>query len=107
MPVPPEKLVIATRQSALALWQAEHVRDRLGALYPSCRVELLGLTTQGDRILDVACGTGILGRLIQNRLGAPNRLVGVDINPAMIGVAQRLGPELRTMGSKEMSSASE
>ena len=52
MPVPPEKLVIATRQSALALWQAEHVRDRLGALYPSCRVELLGLTTQGDRALD-------------------------------------------------------
>ena len=52
MPVPPEKLVIATRQSALALWQAEHVRDRLCALYPSCRVELLGLTTQGDRTLD-------------------------------------------------------
>ena len=52
MPVPPERLVIATRQSALALWQAEHVRDRLGALYPSGRVELLGLTTQGDRTLD-------------------------------------------------------
>jgi hydroxymethylbilane synthase len=52
MPAPPERLVIATRQSALALWQAEHVRDRLSALYPSCRVELLGLTTQGDRTLD-------------------------------------------------------
>src|SRR5216110_2059557 len=52
MPVPPERLVIATRQSALALWQAEHVRDRLCALYPSCRIELLGLTTQGDRTLD-------------------------------------------------------
>ena len=52
MRAPPERLVIATRQSALALWQAEHVRDRLGALYPSCQVELLGLTTQGDRTLD-------------------------------------------------------
>jgi hydroxymethylbilane synthase len=52
MPALPEKLVIATRQSALALWQAEHVRDRLRALYPACRVELLGLTTQGDRTLD-------------------------------------------------------
>ena len=52
MRAPPERLVIATRQSALALWQAEHVRDRLCALYPSCRVELLGLTTQGDRTLD-------------------------------------------------------
>ncbi|HEX8013378.1 MAG TPA: hydroxymethylbilane synthase [Casimicrobiaceae bacterium] len=48
----PERLVIATRQSALALWQAEHVRDRLRALYPQCRVELLGLTTQGDRALE-------------------------------------------------------
>jgi hydroxymethylbilane synthase len=49
----PARLVIATRQSALALWQAEHVRDRLRALYPSCSVELLGLTTQGDRRLDL------------------------------------------------------
>ncbi|TMH53901.1 MAG: hydroxymethylbilane synthase [Betaproteobacteria bacterium] len=49
---PPEKLVIATRQSVLALWQAEHVRDRLRLLYPSCRVDLLGLTTQGDRRLE-------------------------------------------------------
>jgi hydroxymethylbilane synthase len=49
----PAKLVIATRQSALAVWQAEHVRDRLRALHPSCVVELLGLTTEGDRILDV------------------------------------------------------
>ena len=49
----PARLVIATRQSALALWQAEHVRDRLRALYPSCNVELLGLTTQGDRRLDL------------------------------------------------------
>jgi len=49
---PPDKLVIATRQSVLALWQAEHVRERLRALYPACRVEVLGLTTQGDRKLD-------------------------------------------------------
>ncbi|HTR57442.1 MAG TPA: hydroxymethylbilane synthase [Casimicrobiaceae bacterium] len=48
----PRKLIIATRQSALALWQAEHVRARLRALYPASTVELLGLTTQGDRTLD-------------------------------------------------------
>ena len=48
----PPKLIIATRQSALALWQAEHVRARLRALYPASSVELLGLTTQGDRALD-------------------------------------------------------
>jgi hydroxymethylbilane synthase len=50
---PPEHLVIATRQSALALAQAEHVRGRLSALYPRCRVEILGLTTTGDRRLDL------------------------------------------------------
>jgi hydroxymethylbilane synthase len=48
----PAKLAIATRQSVLALWQAEHVRERLRALYPASTVELLGLTTQGDRTLD-------------------------------------------------------
>jgi len=48
----PERLVIATRASRLALWQAEHVRGQLVALYPRCRVELLKLTTRGDQILD-------------------------------------------------------
>ena len=48
----PESIVIATRESRLALWQAEHVRDLLKKLYPSSRVELLGMTTRGDQILD-------------------------------------------------------
>lgn len=48
----PSRLVIATRASRLALWQAEHVRDRLRALYPECDVSLLTMTTRGDRILD-------------------------------------------------------
>ena len=50
---PPSRLVIASRESALALWQAEHIRDRLRALYPQTAVEILGMTTQGDQILDV------------------------------------------------------
>lgn len=49
-----EKLVIASRESRLAMWQAEHVRARLAALYPQCRVEILGMTTRGDQILDRA-----------------------------------------------------
>ena len=48
----PERIVIATRESRLALWQAEHVKARLEGLYPSCTVELLGMTTRGDQILD-------------------------------------------------------
>lgn len=47
----PTRLVIATRESALALWQAHHVRDRLQVLYPDLRIEILGMTTQGDQNL--------------------------------------------------------
>src|SRR4030066_1660363 len=47
------RLVIASRESALALWQAEYIRDRLRALYPQIEVSILGMTTQGDQILDV------------------------------------------------------
>ncbi len=50
----PQKLIIASRESRLAMWQAEHVRDRLKALYPECDVQILGMTTRGDQILDKA-----------------------------------------------------
>lgn len=49
---PPKKLVIATRESALAMWQAKHIQGRLQALYPETQVEILGMTTTGDQILD-------------------------------------------------------
>jgi hydroxymethylbilane synthase len=45
-------LRIATRKSPLALWQANHVRDELLARNPDLQVELLTMTTQGDKILD-------------------------------------------------------
>jgi len=48
----PRRLTIATRESALALWQAEHIRARLSALHRHVTVELLGVTTQGDRVVD-------------------------------------------------------
>ncbi|HKO67986.1 MAG TPA: hydroxymethylbilane synthase, partial [Burkholderiaceae bacterium] len=48
----PARVVIATRKSPLALWQAEHVRELLSNRYPGLQIELLGMTTLGDRILD-------------------------------------------------------
>lgn len=51
---PPKKLVIASRESRLAMWQAEHVREKLALLYPQCSIEILGMTTRGDQILDRA-----------------------------------------------------
>jgi hydroxymethylbilane synthase len=46
------KLVIASRESRLAMWQAETVRAQLRELYPHSSVEILGMTTRGDQILD-------------------------------------------------------
>ncbi|WP_029044280.1 hydroxymethylbilane synthase [Cupriavidus sp. WS] len=48
----PRKLVIASRESRLAMWQAEHVRAALQQYYPACDVSILGMTTRGDQILD-------------------------------------------------------
>ena len=48
----PAVLRIATRKSPLALWQAEEVARRLRAAHPGLEVELVGMTTRGDRILD-------------------------------------------------------
>ena len=53
-PGTPERLVIASRESRLAMWQAEHLRDCLKKLYPACDVQILGMTTRGDQILDKA-----------------------------------------------------
>ncbi len=48
---------IATRKSALALWQAEHVAARLRALEPGLTLELVPLTTEGDRNLGISLAT--------------------------------------------------
>ena len=47
-----EVLRIATRKSALALWQTEHVAQRLRARHPGLRIELVPLSTRGDEVLD-------------------------------------------------------
>ena len=50
----PSKIIIATRESALALWQANFIRARLAKLYPQIECEILGMTTRGDQILDIS-----------------------------------------------------
>jgi hydroxymethylbilane synthase len=68
----PRRLTIATRQSALALWQAEHVRARLTSRYPGTAVDLLGVTTQGDRVIDrplaAIGGKGLFIKELENAL---------------------------------------
>lgn len=48
----PRKLTIASRESALAMWQAKHIQATLQQLYPQCEITILGMTTKGDQILD-------------------------------------------------------
>jgi len=51
---PVDSIVIASRESLLAMWQAEHVQSRLLERYPGMAVSILGMTTEGDRVLDVS-----------------------------------------------------
>jgi ubiquinone/menaquinone biosynthesis C-methylase UbiE len=52
------------------------------------RVELAA----GDRVLDVACGTGIVARLAKERLGDDGHVVGIDLSPQMLAVARAVAP---------------
>jgi ubiquinone/menaquinone biosynthesis C-methylase UbiE len=71
-------------------------RFLVGPLFRVFSEELLdrvGLAAD-NRILDVACGTGIVARLAQQRLGDRGRVVGVDANPAMIAIAKSVAPAI-------------
>lgn len=65
-------LKIATRQSPLALWQAEHIKARLQDLHPDLQVELIRFVTQGDKILDTPLakigGKGLFVKELENAL---------------------------------------
>jgi hydroxymethylbilane synthase len=68
----PRRLTIATRESALAMWQAEHIRSRLTSSHRGTTVDLLGVTTQGDRIVDRPLasigGKGLFTKELENAL---------------------------------------
>jgi ubiquinone/menaquinone biosynthesis C-methylase UbiE len=48
----------------------------------------------GDRVLDLACGTGIVARIAKERLGATSRVVGVDVSAPMLAVARAIAPSI-------------
>lgn len=65
-------LKIVTRESGLALWQANFVKDNLQALYPDLEISLIGVTTEGDKILDVPLtkigGKGLFVKALEEKL---------------------------------------
>jgi hydroxymethylbilane synthase len=70
----PKRIVIASRESALALWQARHIQSRLAALYRGTAAEILGITTEGDRRLDVSLakvgGKGLFVKELEDALAS-------------------------------------
>jgi len=67
-----ETIRIATRKSPLAMWQAEHVARALRAAHPGIEVEILGMSTQGDKILDTPLakigGKGLFVKELEARM---------------------------------------
>lgn len=59
--------------------------------WSSVLADAAGLS-RGERVLDLACGTGTVARLAAARVGREGRVVGIDLNGAMIGVARSLPP---------------
>jgi hydroxymethylbilane synthase len=68
------RLVIATRKSRLALWQAQHIKERLESLHPGLAVELLPMSTRGDEVLDRSLekvgGKGLFVKELENAMAA-------------------------------------
>ncbi|MBU4500441.1 MAG: hydroxymethylbilane synthase [Thiobacillus sp.] len=99
-----QTLTIASRESALAMWQAEHIRDRLRALHPACAVSILGMTTRGDQILDVTLskigGKGLFVKELEVALEAGQADLAVH---SMKDVPMELPPgfELAVIGERE------
>ena len=52
-----KKITIASRESPLAMWQAEHIKTQLNLLYPDLTIQIKGFKTQGDIILDKSLAT--------------------------------------------------
>jgi hydroxymethylbilane synthase len=70
----PSRIVIATRESALAMWQARHIEARLRTLHPELETRLLGMTTEGDRVLGTSLakigGKGLFVKELEQALAS-------------------------------------
>ena len=72
LPSEPSVIRIASRQSPLAIWQSNYVKLRLQQIYPDMKVEIIGLKTRGDKILDVTLskvgGKGLFVKELEHAL---------------------------------------
>ena len=67
-----KKITIASRESPLAMWQAEHIKTQLNLLYPDLTIQIKGFKTQGDIIIDKSlatiCGKGLFIKELEQAL---------------------------------------
>ena len=96
---PLSRIVLATRESALAMWQAQYIQARLQELYPGLDVQILGMTTEGDRKLDTSLakigGKGLFVKELEDCLAKGTADIAVhsmkdvpmDLQPGHIIVA--------------------
>ncbi len=86
-----------------AKWSYDDAAARIAKAYDDLRVPLIFLPwahvladevglAEGESVLDVATGPGTVARVVAERVGATGRVVGVDISPAMLGVARAKPP---------------
>jgi SAM-dependent methyltransferase len=74
--------------SAAEVYERQLVPAIFGPWAP--RVLDVAAPAAGERVLDAACGTGVVARLAAERVGADGRVVGLDLNPGMLTVARSL-----------------
>ena len=88
---------MATEQFLIGAEQAEAYEERfVPALFRQWVEPVLQAAEagSGDRLLDVACGTGVVARAAVDRVAPNGTVTGVDLNPAMLAVARRVAPEI-------------
>jgi ubiquinone/menaquinone biosynthesis C-methylase UbiE len=69
-------------------------RHMVPAIFGPWAEDLITLATPkpGERVLDVACGTGVIARLAAQNVGPKGPVVGLDLNPGMLAVARTVPP---------------
>jgi hydroxymethylbilane synthase len=101
---PPKRIVIASRESALAMWQARHIQARLNALHAETATEILGVTTEGDRRLEVSLakigGKGLFVKELEDALASGRADIAVH---SVKDVPMTLAPQfvLAAIGERE------
>jgi ubiquinone/menaquinone biosynthesis C-methylase UbiE len=89
-------MILPTYAMEKAIFPQMYERWLVGPLFrpwAELTVAELGVSAS-DRVLDIACGTGIVARLAQQRLGDAAYIVGIDISPAMLEVARSAAPSI-------------